>query len=50
MGMSAHEALACPFGLLQDLIAIHQIKTEGAERVLSQEEQAEGILSVLSLA
>lgn len=49
MGMSAEEALGCPFGLLQDLIAIHQIKTEGAERVLSPEEETDDLLSLLSM-
>lgn len=42
------EALSIPFGLLQDLIAIHQIQTEGYERVLSDDEEQEEFFGLLT--
>lgn len=40
MGLSREETLDIPFGELLDLIAVHQIKTEGArlKRALSDED------------
>lgn len=40
MGLSRTETLDCPLGELLDLIAVHQIKKEGAKlrRVLSDED------------
>lgn len=40
-GLSREEALATPFGEVQDLTAIYQIKQEGAEyrEILSRDEE-----------
>lgn len=48
MGMSEAEALASPFGLLQDLIAIGQIESGDYERVLSENEEAEDLAFLAS--
>ena len=42
LGLSRDETLTVPFSLLLDLIAVEQIKNEGAEQKLSaQDEEAE---------
>lgn len=48
MGLTLGEVMSIPFGLLQDLIAIQQIKVEGAERVLTQEEEQDEFFRLLS--
>ena len=42
------EAWAVPFGLLQDLIAIGQIRRGEAERILSEEEEVSEFFALLS--
>lgn len=42
--------MSIPFGLLQDLIAIHQIKVEGAERILTQKEEQDEFFQLLSFS
>ena len=39
IGLSYQEVMALPFGRLQDLIAIFQIKNEGAKRKKTMEEE-----------
>ena len=48
MGLTLHEALSVPFSLLMDLVAIHQIKVEGAERVLTAEEEQDEFMRLMS--
>ena len=50
MGLTLGETMSIPFGLLQDLVAIHQIKVEGAERVLTQEEEQDEFFRLLSFS
>ena len=42
------EAWAAPFGLLQDIISIGQIRRGEAERVLSAQEEADEFFSLLA--
>ena len=42
------DALSVPLGLLQDLVAIHQIQTEGYKRVLSDAEEQEEFMDFLT--
>lgn len=46
--MSMQEAWTVPFGLLQDMIAIYQIKNGWAERVLSQEEEVDDLFRLFA--
>lgn len=41
------EALSIPFSLLMDLVAIYQIKIEGAERKLSAEDEQVEFMKLL---
>ena len=50
MGLTLGETMSVPFGLLQDLVAIHQIKVEGAERVLTQEDEQDEFFRLLSFS
>lgn len=48
VGLTRLEALDLPFSLLLDLIAVHQIKTEGAEQRPTREDEAREFLRLLS--
>lgn len=48
VGLTRQEALNEPFGGLLDLIAIHQIKVEGAKRKKTAEDQEREFLALLS--
>lgn len=48
IGLSYQEAMGLPFGMLQDLIAIFQIKNEGAKRKKTTEEETEDFERLLS--
>lgn len=39
MGLSRNESLLIPVGELMSLIAVHQIKTEGAKQMATQEQE-----------
>lgn len=41
------EALLVPFSVLLDLVAIQQIKEEGAERKLTEEDETDEMLRLL---
>lgn len=49
MGLSMQEALTVPYSLLLDLVAIEQIKHEGAERKLSVQEEQDEFMKMLML-
>lgn len=49
MGLSLQEALTVPYSLLLDLMAIEQIKNEGAERKLSKDEEMEDFERLLMI-
>ena len=48
MGLSYSEAMLLPFGQLQDLIAVFQIKKEGAVRKLTYDEEVDDFERLLS--
>lgn len=48
LGLSRAEALTIPFCLLLDLIAVEQIKLEGAKRQPSEEEETAAFLQLLT--
>ena len=47
MGLSRTETLLIPVGELMSLIAVHQIKMEGHQRKLTQEEESNEFFSLL---
>ena len=48
MGLTRNEALSIPFSLLLDLIAIEQIKNEGAHRKASEADEEEEFFRLLA--
>ena len=48
MGLTRLEALDLPLSVLLDLIAVHQIKTEGAEHKLTKEDEAQAFMRLLT--
>ena len=50
LGLTRDEALAIPFSLLQDLIAVEQIKVEGFERKRTQAGEYRELMRVLAFS
>ena len=48
MGLTRNESLALPLGQLLDLIAVNQIKTEGAEPKRTQQEEEQDFFNLLN--
>lgn len=48
MGLSRSEALALPLGQLLDLIAVNQIKLEGAEQKKTRQEEETEFFGLLN--
>lgn len=48
MGLTRNEALSIPFSQLLDLIAVEQIKNEGAEQKLTKEDEEAEFMHLLS--
>ena len=47
MGLTRTETLLLPVGELMSLIAVHQIKTEGLKRQLTEEEENDEFFELL---
>lgn len=48
IGLSREEALTIPFAELLDLVAVHQIKTEGARQKVTRAQEEEAFWELLT--